>query len=125
MHLIGKTIWCVAGGNIPPKSTGREPECTSHEKLCFLNAGDQDATAKLTMFYEDRGPIGPYSLTIKARRCRHVRVNDLIEPEAVPLDTNYSILIECDLPIIVQFNHFDSSSGTFAVSGLVPYSESK
>ena len=70
MTPIGKTLWVVPGGHVPLEGTGREPEFTSHDKLSFLNAGDQDAHLELTIYHVNRDPVGPYKLTVAARRCR-------------------------------------------------------
>jgi hypothetical protein len=121
MQPIGKKLWCIPGGHIPLHSTGREPASTSREELCFLNVGDRDACARLTFYYADREPVGPYELKITARRCRRVRVNDLIEPEAVPLDTDYGVVIESDVPIVVQFSRVDTSTGALATSSALAY----
>jgi len=82
--------WAVAEGYIPAWSHGPEPECTSHETLCFLNAAEQDAHVQLTIFYADRGPAGPYRLTVPARRTKHLRLNDLTDPEPIPRGVDYA-----------------------------------
>jgi hypothetical protein len=105
---MGRTVWAIPGGHIPLRSHGREPEFTSHDKLAFLNVGDREAQVKITIFYADRDPHGPYPVKIQARRVRHVRFNDLIDPEAIPLDTDFAGLIESDIPIVVQFSRLDS-----------------
>jgi len=109
VKAVGRTLWAVPGGRIPLQSTGHEPEFTSHDLLCLLNTGDRDARIEIMIFYEDRDPIGPYPLKVPARRTRHVRFNDLIDPEAMPLDTNYGSVIESDVPVVVQFTRLDSS----------------
>ena len=57
--VIGKKIWAIAEGNIPSQSTGPEPQMTSHETACILNAGDQDAHVRITIFFTDKEPLGP------------------------------------------------------------------
>jgi hypothetical protein len=108
VNAIGRTIWAIPGGHIPLLSTGHEPEFTSRDQLCLLNTNDRDARIEITIFYRDREPVGPYPLQVPARRTRHVRLNDLIDPEAIPLDTDYGIIIESDVPIVVQFTRLDS-----------------
>ena len=43
MPGIGRTRWGIAEGYIPEGSHGPEPEMTSHETACGLNAGDVPA----------------------------------------------------------------------------------
>jgi hypothetical protein len=121
VNSIGRTRWAIAGGHIPLHSTGPEPELTSHDKLCLLNTNDQEAQVEITLFYTDREPVGPYPLTVQARRTRHVRFNDLINPEAMPLDVDYASLITSDLPIVVQFSRLDSGQAENAVLGTMAF----
>jgi hypothetical protein len=105
---IGHRRWAIAEGWIPSYSHGPEPEMTSHETACLLNAGDTDATVSITVFFADREPAGPYRVSVPARRTRHVRFNDLTDPEPIPRATDYSSVIESDVPIVVQHTRLDS-----------------
>jgi len=105
---IGRTIWAIAEGYIPAWSHGPEPEFTSHETACILNANDRDANVEITIYYSDREPVGPYRLAVPARRTRHVRFNDLKSPEPIPHGTDYASVIVSDVPIVVQHTRLDS-----------------
>ena len=105
---IGRTRWAIAEGYIPSQSTGPAPAMTSHETACILNAGDRDAHVEITIYFEDRDPVGPYRLTVPARRTTHQRFNDLRDPAPVPRDTPYASVIESDVPIVVQHTRLDS-----------------
>lgn len=105
---IGHKRWAIAEGYIPSGSTGPEPEMTSHETACFLNATDRDARVEITIFFSDRDPVGPYVLSVPAQRTRHVRFNELSDPEPVPRDTDYASVIESDVPVVVQHTRLDS-----------------
>ncbi|MGB7289528.1 MAG: sensory rhodopsin transducer [Candidatus Macondimonas sp.] len=72
----------------------------SHETVCILNCSDSDAQVKITIFFADRGPAGPYE--VPARRTRHVRFNDLQDPAPIPRDTDYTSLIESAVPLSVS-----------------------
>src|SRR5688572_12073860 len=100
MRAIGRTSWAIAAGHIPLRSNGPEPQMTSHEALCLLNTSDHEARVEITIFHGASDPVGPYCLIVPARRTRRVRVNDLIDPEAVPLDSDYAGLIESDVPVV-------------------------
>lgn len=106
--MVGKMLWAIPGGRIPMGSCGREPEFTSHERLCILNIGNHDALIEVLLFYADREPVGPYEIDVPARRVRTVRLNDLIDPAAIPLDVDYAILLESDVPVVVQLIHQDT-----------------
>lgn len=110
--MNGSTKWVITGGHIPLFSTGPEPANTSRDELHFLNTSTQEARITLMVYYTDRNPVGPFHLSVDARRLRIVRCNDLIDPEAIPLATDYALLIESDRPLTVQMIRIDSSSGS-------------
>lgn len=58
----GHRRWAIAEGYIPATGTGPEPEMTSHETVCILNAGETDAQVTLTLYFADRDPVAPYRL---------------------------------------------------------------
>jgi hypothetical protein len=113
--MIGKTLWAIAEGYIPGESTGEGPALESHETLCVLNPNDRDASIELTLYFTDRDPVGPYHLSVPARRTRHFRFNDLKDPEPVPRDTDYASLLRSDLPVIVQHTRLDSRQPALAL----------
>jgi hypothetical protein len=108
MKNIGHRVWAIAEGYIPASSTGPAPEMTSHETACILNASDQDARIRMMLYFEDRDPVGPYEVTVAARRTLHLRFNSLEVPEPVPLATPFASIIESDVPIVVQHTRLDS-----------------
>jgi hypothetical protein len=118
---IGRKRWAIAEGYIPGWSHGPEPQMTSHETVCLLNASDQDARVTITVFFTDREPAGPYRVTVPARRTQHVRFNNLDDPEPVPKDTDFASVIESDVPIVVQHTRLDSRQAENAVMTTVAY----
>jgi hypothetical protein len=118
---IGVKEWVIAEGYIPPESHGPQPEMTSHETVCLLNTGDQDAHVEITIYYADREPVGPYRLTVSARRTRHVRFNDLGDPQPIPRGTDFSSLIRSDVPIVVQHTRLDSRQAKNALLSTIAY----
>ena len=105
---IGRKHWAIAEGWIPPTSHGPEPEMTSHETACLLNVSDQEAHVEIMVYYSDRDPVGPYKVTVPPRRTKHVRFNDLDDPEPVARATDYASTIISDVPIVVQHTRLDS-----------------
>jgi len=96
---------------------------TSHETACLLNAGDEDAHVRITLFFADREPVGPYHVTVPARRTLHLRFNSLCAPEPIPLETDYSSVIESDRPIVVQHTRLDSRQAEEALLSTIAYSQ--
>ena len=121
MTEIGRRMWVIGDGWIPARSTGPEPEMTSHESACMLNAGDHDANVQITLYFSDREPAGPYRLVVPARRAFHQRFNDLSEPEPVPLGTDYCAVIESDTAIVVQHTRLDSRQAANALFSTIAF----
>jgi hypothetical protein len=118
---IGVKEWVIAEGYIPPESHGPEPEMLSHETVCLLNAADKDANIEITIYYSDREPVGPYKLTVPARRTRHVRFNNLRDPEPIPRGTDFSSVIRSDVPVVAQHTRLDSRQAENALLSTVAY----
>jgi hypothetical protein len=87
----------------------------------MLNAGDADAHVRITVFFKDREPAGPYHATVPARRTLHLRFNDLTDPEPVPRGTDYASVIESDVPIVVQHTRLDSREAALALLTTIAY----
>ena len=120
---IGKTRWAIAEGYIPSWSAESSRELTSHETACLLNATDQPAHVRITIFYADRDPAGPYEVTVPARRTLHLRFNEFETPEPIPRGTDFSSVIESDVPIVVQHTRLDSRTQDISLMTTSAYGE--
>lgn len=121
---IGQTRWAIAEGYIPAYGNGPEPQFTSHETACLLNTSERDAHVEITIYFSDREPVGPYRVTVPARRTKHLRFNDLSDPEPIPRDTDYASVIESDVPIVVQHTRLDSRQAENALLSTIAYASS-
>ena len=118
---VGVREWVIAEGYIPSESHGPQPQMTSHETVCILNSSDQDAHVEITIYYSNREPVGPYKITVPARRTQHVRFNNLKDPEPIPRDTDYSSVIRSDVPIVAQHTRLDSRQSENALLSTMAY----
>ncbi|GAB3824364.1 sensory rhodopsin transducer [Pontibacter rugosus] len=109
------------GGLYSPFSTGPAPEFTSHETACILNTSEEDAQVNIWIYFSDRDPIGPYKVTVPAKRTKHVRFNDLKDPEPIPTGTDYSSVIESDRPVVVQHSRLDSRQAENALLSTIAF----
>jgi hypothetical protein len=94
---------------------------TSHDTACLLNTAEQEAHVTITIYFVDREPAGPYRVTVPARRTRHVRFNDLTDPEPIPRETPYASVIESSVPIVVQYTRLDSRQEANALLSTIAF----
>jgi hypothetical protein len=123
MTAVGKKTWAIAEGYIPSGSTSDAHDLISHEAACILNATDQDAEVRITLFFGDRDPVGPYRVRVPGRRTLHLRFNDLVDPAPVPRDTDYSSLFQSDVPIVVQHTRLDSRKSELALLTTIAFGQ--
>ena len=120
-NAVGVKEWVIAEGYIPPESHGPEPQMTSHETVCMLNTSDQEAHVEITIYFKDKEPVGPYKVTVPPRRTKHLRFNDLRDPEVIPRGTDYSSVIRSDVPIVAQHTRLDSRQAENALITTIAY----
>jgi hypothetical protein len=121
MDAVGRRRWAIAEGYIPSESSFSDRALISHETACILNATDHDAHVAITIFFANREPVGPYRVTVAARRTLHLRFNDLEDPQPVPRDTDYASVFESDVPIVVQHTRLDSRHAEIALMSTMAY----
>ena len=120
-NAIGRARWVIAEGYIPAWGHGPAPQLQSHETCCLLNTGDKAVHVQITLYFEDREPVGPYAITLEARRTKHLRFNDLDDPQPVPVDTPYASVITADGPIVVQHSRLDSRQAENALMTTIAF----
>src|SRR5260370_15807670 len=123
MDAIGRKRWAIAEGYIPSQSCFSDRALISHETACILNAGERDAHVVITIFFADRDPVGPYRVTVSARRTLHLRFNDLDDPQPIPRDTDYASVFESDEAIVVQHTRLDSRPSAVSLMSTIAYAE--
>ena len=121
--MIGRKLWAIPEGYIPPQSHATSRALESHEAACLLNAGDRDAHIEITVFFSDREPCGPYRVEVPARRTLHLRFNDLRDPVPIPRGMDYASVIVSDEPIVVQHTRLDSRQAEEALLSTIAYSQ--
>lgn len=120
---IGKRAWAIAEGCIPSWSNRPELQFTSHKTACILNTADVDAHIELTVFFTGRDPVGPYQISVPARRTHDMAFNHLKDPEPIPKDTEYASVRISDVPIIVQHTRLDFRQSENGLLTTIAYAE--
>lgn len=118
---IGRRRWAIAEGYIPGWSSGPEPEMTSHETACILNASGREAHVEMTIFFTNREPAGPYRVTVPAQRTLHLRFDEVVDPEPIPKATPFASVFESDVPIVVQHTRLDSRQAENALLSTIAF----
>lgn len=121
MKAIGKIDWAFSGGRAPLKSTGKEPEFISHDKIAVLNTSEEAAFIEMIVFYEDAQPVGTYTVQVEPKRLKKIRFNDLIDPIPIQLDRNYSCMIQSNVAVVVQFSRLNSGAISNAEMSTMAY----
>lgn len=122
MDAVGKKVWAIAEGYIPATSVSDDPALLSHETACMLNTAEVDAHVTITVYFTNRGPVGPYLVTVPAQRTVHLRFNDLNKPAPVPRGISYASVIQSDVPIVVQHTRLDSRNPAIALLTTIAFS---
>jgi hypothetical protein len=120
----GHTQWFIPDCYLPSDDPGKG-DLVSHESCCILNAGDEDAQCRLTLYFEDREPVRDIPVTVRAERCWHVRFDRLeaINGVSIPRDVPYGLGVESDRNVVVQHSRLDSRAGGIAYMTVMGYAE--
>jgi hypothetical protein len=120
MSSNGKRIWMIPDGFLQPKSTGDQ---ISHESVCVLNVGDQDAEIRLSLYFEDREPMEDFYSQCPAKRTHHIRLDKLRDRDGqeVPRGVPYAIKVASSVDVFVQHSRLDTSQEALALFTTMGY----
>jgi hypothetical protein len=110
----GSKTWYVPDAYYPEKSNGYY---NSHEAICVLNPGKEDAEVVMTLYFEDRDKLEGFKAVCKAERTNHIRMDKLtsISGQPVPMGVPYAIMVTSNVPIIVQYSRLDTTQAEMAL----------
>ncbi len=105
--MDGKTKWYFADGEIPPM--GDDPEVYGHESLIILNPNNEEAHVKLCMYWTNREPVWGEPVTVGAQRVKGLRATEKKDflGQVPSAGEQYALLLESDVPIVVQYGRLD------------------
>ncbi len=114
MKTYGKTTWLIPDAFLGSESAN---ELITHEAVCVINTSPEDATVRLTAIFEDRDPIDDFVAYCGSKRTHHIRLDKLRSESGagIPLDTPYALLVESNVPIVVQYSRLDASHAELAL----------
>ncbi len=116
----GKTTWLIGDGYWDSHSNGY---FVSHESVCVLNTSDQDAEIHMTLFFEDRDAMDGFCASCAARHTHHIRMDQLktAAGATVPRDVPYAILVESNVPVVVQYSRLMTSQPELGLMTTIAY----
>ncbi|MFC5530176.1 sensory rhodopsin transducer [Cohnella yongneupensis] len=115
----GHKIWYIPDGYIPATSAG---SLTSHESICVLNCGAEDALLRITIYFEDREPLEDIMVVVQGRRTKHIRTASLHkEGQSIPVNVPYAIEVQSDVPVIIQYSRLDATQAENALMSVIAY----
>src|SRR5690348_15869330 len=121
---IGSRHWAIAEGYIPADGSEEgDPRVESHETAGLSNVNDVDAHVTIMLYFSDREPVGPYRVTVPARRTLHVRFNDLTDPALVTRETDSASIFCSFIAIVLQHTPLDSRQPALALLSTIAFAE--
>ncbi|KAA8756564.1 sensory rhodopsin transducer [Paenibacillus sp. UASWS1643] len=115
----GHTYWVIPDGYIPPESRGT---LESHESICVLNTGLEDADLNITIFFEDREPIENIEAIVLGRRTSHIRTASLHSGDQyIPTGVPYAITVSSNVPVIIQYSRLDTTQPELALMSVIAF----
>lgn len=121
MKRIGKKRWVIPDINIPLRSTGKEPEFLSQDRVTVMNTGIKSVNVRIVLFSETDEPVYFSPVIIKGHRIRKIRINDLINPVPAYLETSYSVMVEADREVVVQFFRMNTGNINTSIMGTIAF----
>ena len=107
-------FWFVPDAFIPPRSTAPE---MSHESICVLHRGAEEATLTLTAYFADREPEQSRPITVPGRRGLHLRTDapDVIGGLRIERGVPYALEIASDADLQIQYSRLDTTQPAYSL----------
>jgi hypothetical protein len=77
------------------------------------------------IYFADREPVGPYEIVVPARRTKHMRFNDLYDPQPIPRSTDYSSIFISNVPVVIQHTRLDPKLTSNSLITTIAYAGSE
>ncbi|MGQ9628911.1 MAG: sensory rhodopsin transducer [bacterium] len=125
----GAKVWIIPDGYLPTLSAEDKKKQRSgkgyfsHESICVVNTGTEDAHLKIDIYFEDREPIRDIPVTVGGERSLHIRLDkpEMIGGQTIPTGVPYSIRVRSDRNIVVQHSRLDTTQSRLALFTTMGY----
>ena len=121
--MSAKKTWFIPDCYWP--EGGTDAPYVSHESICVLNPGAQEADLAFTLYFEDSDPMEGFTAICGARRTHHVRMDRLVSKAGgrVPRGVPYAVVMESTVPVHVQYSRCDTTQPNMAFMTAIPSGE--
>ncbi len=111
----GACTWYVPDCYYP--SISSPGHYVSHEAICVLNTGEEEAQLTLTIYFEDRDPVENFKAICSARRTNHIRLDQIHDADGkgIPQDVPYAIMVQSSVPVIIQYSRLDTTQAEMSL----------
>lgn len=118
---IGAHNWCIPDCYYPEKTSAGY--YVSHEAVCVLNLGKDDANLDITLYFEDMEPMTGFKAVCPGERTNHIRLDQIenVEGKRIPRGVPYAILITSDRPIVAQYSRLDTTQAEMGLATTMAY----
>jgi len=111
--MDGNRTWFFPDGDRPPLGNSL---MKGHESYVILNPNARDANVIFTLYFEDEEPVRDIRMQVPKERVRCFQTHN---PEhfgahTLPVDRQYAVKIESDVPVIVQYGRLDARQENLA-----------
>ena len=116
----GKCTWFIPDAFYPEVDKG---DYVSHEAVCVLNTGEKDAEISITLYFENKDPIGGFKAVCGAKRTNHIRMDKIVSVDGKKVERGvpYAMLVESNVPVVVQYSRLDTTQAEMSFMGLLAY----
>ncbi len=109
---LGHKVWVFPDGDIPPHDPYdpalKNCDTHGHESLVALNTGDKTVHPILHVYFSDKEPWRIALTPIPARRVLCYRTDEPLGEEKLQIpEGQYSLVLECDGPVVAQIGRMD------------------
>lgn len=118
--MTGKCEWFIPDAYYPETDNG---SYVSHEAVCVLNTGDEDANIDITLYFENKEPKTGFHAFCGARRTMHIRMDRIVADDGSKVERGlpYAMVVKSSVPIVCQYSRCDTTQGELAFMGLLAY----
>lgn len=119
----GHKKWFIPDMYLPQPHTRTIP---GHETISIMNANGVPATLHMLAFFEqDLEPIQIDNVVVGPLKSMHFRMDRLKQSYGIeiPVEVPYSIVIESDIPVVVEYARLTWIDGEATTFGILAYHE--